>query len=98
MIERITVAVGPIEASNVAIAPVLLTVKIEESFGSLPMIGLPLSVFKFLAYFASDIPDILKASALSPFQLSKDIGFSSISVYVIFNEPLILFATSAVSA
>ena len=62
------------------------------------MIGLPLSVFNFLAYFASDIPDILKASALSPFQLSKDIGFSSISVYVIFNEPFVSSAESAFTA
>ena len=62
------------------------------------MIGLPLEVFKFLAYFASDIPVILKTSVVFPFQLSKDIRSSLISVYVIFNEPFISSAESAFTA
>ena len=98
MIERITVAVGPIEGSNVAIAPVLLTVKIEESCCALPVIIL-LPFFKFLAYFASDIPDILAVTGVPPFQSSTKVCESpAASVYVIFNEPFVSSAESAFTA
>ena len=60
------------------------------------MIGLPLSVFKFLAYFASDIPVILALTTPSPFQSSTKVCESpAISVYVIFNEPATFPAVSA---
>ena len=60
------------------------------------MIGLPLSVFKFLAYLASDIPVMLATTESSPFQtFTKVCESPAISVYVIFNEPDTFPAVSA---